>query len=76
MGRVRVVQSWILSFTSVETTIEARGLSPHLWHQVAAKEIMEVLWFFGFRLRKHVLVHNLLDRLGLHVGYGLDVNVT
>jgi hypothetical protein len=68
MQRVGIIQTWILSFKTVETSIETCCLAPHFWHQLASEEVVKALGIVGSWVGEHALIKQMINRLALHFG--------
>jgi hypothetical protein len=65
---MRVVEAWVFGLLCVEMTVEGVSLLAHLRDERAMKESVEVCRVVRLRLRKHLLVDELVDGDGLHDG--------
>lgn len=66
VSAVGVVEPGILGFLRLEMAIEGVCLLADFGDEAALKESLEVLRIEGLWPRKHLLVHELVDRLALH----------
>lgn len=70
---MRVVEAGILSFASIEGTVEAGCLMPHLKDEITMNEFVPILRISGLWVRKQMGVHQIFKGDALHLATFVSV---
>lgn len=68
MRKIGIIKTRILSFKTVETSIETCCLAPHFWQQLASEEIVKVLGIARSWFGEYALINQMFNRFALHFG--------